>query len=87
MPLSRVSLASEWYDDEGLPRALRCRFWSSILAGEWLYNRWGIVWGWWEEHGARVRQLEEHKKSAVFALLSEMEKHKAMLLADIFVQR
>ena len=31
--------------------------------------------------------MEEHKKSAVFALLSEMEKHKAMLLADIFVQR
>ena len=80
----RSWLAVEKGDYEDCPRALRSRFWSRLKVGEYLFNR--FEWfGEWFSGGAKA--LEKHNKSAVYALLSEMERHRRLLQEDLMVMR
>jgi len=51
---------------------------------EYLFDRLDWLWEWFS---GQTRALEKKKKSAVFVLLSEMERHKRLLAEDLMVMR
>ena len=65
-------------------RALMSRFWSKLLVGEFVFDRFEWLWEWYE---GRREKLLRRKKSAVYALVNEMKKHKRMLAEDLLVMR
>ena len=49
-----------------------------------MFDRFDWLWDWYE---GRREKLFRRKKSAVYALVNEMKKHKRMLAEDLLVMR
>lgn len=80
----RSWLSAEKHDTAMCARALMSRFWSKLSVGEFIFDRFDWLWEWYD---GKREKLFKRKKSAAYALINEMKRHKHMLAEDLLVMR